>query len=247
MDDGSDTDDGMTPPLPVVTGRGKAYVESQYSQVEKFLPPPASSSSSSAFRPPVPLSNTKPPVQKPKAAGSSGKTVVKASQVMLSVDDLRNQSLRALKKLPTGESPTMWTIMTCLDVTDMKSLCKYCGIHPSTKSSKADLGQLVLTSFQKGSFRSLFKPSSDAERRVSKTQQAPTIQESKEQAPQAPQPARSTQLPSAGGQESQRAMPLPTPVMTVGSDAQWRPVDNCKKTQPLFIIYFSSHSLSFIL
>ena len=231
--DGSDTDDGMTPPLPVVMGRGKG-AESQYSQVEKFLPPPASSSSSSAFRPPVPLSNAKPPaVQKPKVATSSGKILVKASQVTLSVDDLRNQSLRALKKLPTGESPSMWTIMTCLDVTDMKTLCKYCGIHPAAKQTKNDLGQIVLTSFQKGAFRSLFKPpssSSDAERRVPKPQQAPAAtQEAKEQASQ---PARSTQLPPTG-QESQRAMPvptpLPTPVMTVGSDAHWKPVDNCKK------------------
>ena len=203
--------------------------ESQYSQVEKILPPPSSSSSSTAFRQPVPVSNAKPPppVQKPKAAGSSGKTLVKASQVMLSVDDLRKESLRALKKLPTGESPSMWTIMTCLDVTDMKSLCKYCGIHPATKSTKADLGQIVLTSFQKGAFRSLFKPSSDAERRVSKTQQAPTMQESKEQAPQ---PSRSMSLPSTG-QESQRAIPMPTPLLKLGSDAHWRPVDNCKWNQ----------------
>ena len=254
-DDGSD-DATMTPPLPL--DHVSQQMSQQMSQLSQLLPTstrtttaPAASAASAALYRPAEQSQGLLRGPKPKAvAGMGGRVGVKASAVVQTVDDIRKDSLRAMKKLPVGEAPTMWTLMTNLSQVELKTLCRYCGLSPGAKASKQDLGQLVLNAFQKGAFRSLFKvvPTTEAQERTtaapsvsqpgaSKQRQLPAAQ-LQPQGQRHPQTQTQTQtqtppqLPSSHTHTHARppshvALGYATSVAVVqlGGDVNWRPAD----------------------
>ena len=80
------------------------------------------------------------------------------ASVTESVDNLRTDALKILKKLPNGNF-SMWSVMSKLDLNEIRSLCKFCGVKVVGKATKSELGEIVVEQFAKGSFKSLFKNS----------------------------------------------------------------------------------------
>lgn len=157
-------------------------------------------------------------------------------QVIVSVDELRNLALRALKKLPSGEVPSMWLIMSNLDITDMKNLCRYCGVSAGSKT-KADLGGIVFAQLNKGAFKSLFK-SEASQRRPPKSQTSnasasdnatfnSVSQASKINVEVSRTASASFSAPAPASTPA--PAPAPNPVLAFGTDDGWRPVEPAVK------------------
>ena len=245
--DGYGSDDAtMTPPLPL------DVMSQQMSQLSEMLPKTTATmaTTSAAYRPAEQSQGTFVRGPKPKTvAGAGGRTGMKASAVVQTVDEIRKDSLRAMKKLPAGEAPTMWTLMTNLSQIELKTLCRYCGLQPSAKATKQDLGQMVLSAFQKGAFKSLFKvaASADTHRPPSVSQPGTSQQRQpglmRKQPLQLPQTQTQTQTQTQAQLNPTHAhahMPQSGPdrtasvaVVQLGGDALWRPADPGSPSVPL--------------
>lgn len=261
---GSDTEcdgnssDGMTPIMPIPANydddspKYYSYRDS-LSQLDAMLPPKSSGASVDQLRVSdvtggIVQAYKRPSILVPVKATGSVKAVVRPP---LSEAALKVEAIRIMKSLPRGEA-TMWSLMHNVEYNDMRLLCKYKGLKFSGRASKAEMGQIILNSMQKGGFESI---STTVGGNVNRTKRSPNSSESLETNLQ------SKDLEKAGISD-QKTVPThshrnngstPVPVMALGSNDTWKQVDNCESLKMLstndlkrivFDKIYSSHTTS---
>lgn len=239
---GSDTEcdgnssDGMTPIMPIPANyddespKYYSYRDS-LSQLDAMLPPKSSGASVDRLRVSdvsggIVQAYKRPSILVPVKATGSVKAVVRPP---LSEASLKVEAIRILKSLPRGEA-TMWSLMHTVEYNDMRLLCKYKGLKFSGRASKAEMGQIILHSMQKGGFESI---STTVGGNVNRTKRSPNSSEPLE-----------TNLQSKDSEEvstsDQKTVPThshrnngstPVPVMALGSNNAWKQVDNCESPE----------------
>lgn len=233
---GSDTEcdgnssDGMTPVMPIQVSFGDNSPKYSYreslSQLDAMLPPKPSGTSFERSRVLVDTGSSahaykRPSIIVPAKAPVSLKAVVRPP---LSEDALRLEATRIIKTLPRGEA-TMWSIMQAVEYNDMRILCKYKGLKFSGRASKAEMGQIILNSMQKGGFERI--STSVGNNKIGNKQQPH------------PSEPHETNLKSQnlekGVISDQKSVnsyrvsgSTPVPVVALGGSDTWKQVDNCE-------------------
>jgi hypothetical protein len=84
------------------------------------------------------------------------------SRPVPSMSDLRNEAIRIIKKLPSGNTAiTLWAIMQYLDMSDIRLLCKFKSVKTVGQKTKQEIGQSLLYGLQSGEFKSIFQSIED--------------------------------------------------------------------------------------
>ena len=74
----------------------------------------------------------------------------------LSGEGLRLEAIRIMKMLPRGEV-TMWGIMQTIEYNDMRLLCKFKGFKVVGRANKVDMGRRIFKYIQRGDFQTIFQ------------------------------------------------------------------------------------------
>ena len=244
---GSDTEcdgnssDGMTPIMPIHANYDDDSPNYSYrdslSQLDAMLPTKSSLASIEQSRVldvtgGLVKAYKRPSILVPTKPSGTVKAVVRPP---LSEAALKLEAIRIIKTLPRGKA-TMWSLMHTVEYNDMRLLCKYKGLKFSGRASKAEMGQIVFNSMQKGGFESISTAVAGNVNRDKHQLNSSEPHESNlkskdyEKVVDTDQKTVSTiSYRNNGG--------TPVPVMSLGGNSSWKQVDNCKSIKINLILY----------
>lgn len=159
----------------------------------------------------------------------------------LSEEGLKQEAIRIMKTLPRGEV-TMWGIMQTIEYNDMRLLFKFKGVKVVGRANKADMGRRILKYVQRGDFQSIFKSIAEEkngmrnligkEKLIHMTENHERHKSASLNSKLANDESKSNEIKGTINSvqiNPFRANPgVPIPLVSVGGNKNWIPVDNCK-------------------
>jgi hypothetical protein len=235
---GSDTEcdgnssDGMTPIMPIPANYDDDSPKFSYrdslSQLDAMLPPKSSGASierSMALEKTGSLVHAykRPSILVPTKTSGNVKAVVRPP---LSDAALKLEAIRIMKNLPRGEA-TMWSLMHAVEYNDMRLLCKYKGLKVSGRANKAEMGQVILKSMQKGEFESISTAVGTNVNKNKRQQHSSEPYETNLKCKDLANDILSDQTTVPTNSYRNNGI-TPVPVMALGGNKTWKQVDNCE-------------------